>query len=82
MAAVIGWTLVGGAYRRGHYIPGWDVVKLDDGTQYNVYGNKTAVNGLLEDADKRGHDTKRMRERTAEWVKTGKMPPHEEAAPV
>ena len=74
MAKVIGLRLVGGAYNNGRYIPGWDEIALDDGTTIYNGDTSTGMTALLNLAEKKGHDTKRFRERLEIWVKTGQMP--------
>ena len=74
MAAVIGLKMVGGAYRNGRYMPGWNEFTLDNGKTEHVGPDVPGMDGVLAEADKRGHDTARYRERLAVWVKTGVMP--------
>jgi len=75
MAAVIGIKSVGGAYFRGRRMSGWNEVKLDNGTTLIL--PEGGFNQALEKTIEAGHDVKRFKERLDEWVKTGKMPPHE-----
>ena len=78
MAKVVGLTMVGGAYHNGHYCPGWDIVHLDNDTQFTVPDSaKLGMSGVLDIADQRGHDTKSYRQRLEVWVKTGTMPEEE-----
>jgi len=73
MAKVIGWALVGCAYRNGFRMPGWTEARLDNGQK--VIGPENAsVNDILAKTDALGHSTEEMRKRTDEWVKTGVMP--------
>jgi hypothetical protein len=74
MAKVVGLTMVGGAYHNGRYCPGWNTVKLSDGTQFTVPDSAPGMNGVLDFADQRGHDSTRYRQRLDTWVKTGTMP--------
>ncbi len=74
MVTVIGWKLVGGACVRGRKMPGWNELKLDNGTTF-ITSETLNLNQSLDAADAKGYDTKRMRERTEEWIKTGTMPP-------
>ena len=74
---VTGLTLVGGAYKRGHWHPGWSVLTFEDGSTHIIPDGDKVPKGMvgpLDMADVMGHDTKEYRERLAEWVKTGKMP--------
>jgi len=80
MAQVIGVVLTAGAYHRGVHCPGWSTIRLDDVTQLIIPGE----NGMLvplDEAERRGHDANRMRERLEEWERTGKLPAHNPADP-
>lgn len=75
MARVIALRMVGGAYQRGMYSPGWGQAYLSDGTTLTTCERQSHFDAILEVAEQRGHDTTRMRARLEVWVKTGQMPP-------
>jgi hypothetical protein len=82
--------LVGGAYQRGRYLPGWGVITLVGGEEIRIPAKDDppseegdpcwfgGFDGLLRWAEDEGYDTTRMRERLDEWTRTGTMPPHME----
>jgi len=72
---VTGIRMVGSAYRNGYKVPGWTVFKLDDGTEWVTIDIK-GFDSACDIADKKGYDTKQMRQRLDAWVQTGKMPQH------
>jgi hypothetical protein len=83
MAQVIGLSLVGGAYQRGRWTPGWTSVRLDNEEVITLPESQDLLGMLspLDEMDRRGHDTRRMRKRLDEWVKTGRLPAHNEDEP-
>jgi len=81
MSQVTGISLVGAAYKKGAWMPGWTTVRLDDGKVVTLSESKEGMLGPLDEMDRRGHDTQRMRERLDEWVKTGKLPAHNKDEP-
>lgn len=69
----ISYRLVGESWRNGTRIPGFGVVKTDDGkTIYVPESECKGLEGVLSYAEKQGVDVTEMRNRTAEWVRTGK----------
>lgn len=73
---VTGVKMVGGAYKNGYRVPGWNIVKLEDGTEKFFGENFSGFNSVCDAADEAGYDTKQFRRRLDEWVKTAVMPPH------
>jgi hypothetical protein len=74
---VIGISMVGGAYHRGKYCPGWGklAVELDNGTVKEYYVPSKHSNGfdaILKFADESGFDTEQQRKDIDNWVKTGR----------
>jgi len=74
MPKVINLTMVGGAYRRGTYCPGWGTVTLDDDSSFYVSEGDAYPNQMLEIAKKKGYSVENMKRRLDVWCKTGVMP--------
>lgn len=70
---VIGLRLMGGAYKNGHYIPGWNEVTLEGGKTFVVGNLSGGMNAILDYADSLGYSTTDYRGRLDNWVKTGKF---------
>lgn len=68
--------LVGGAYQRGRYSPGWANITLADGsTRFVPEKNSNGFAAVLDYADSLGLPTADYRARINRWVETGVMPP-------
>lgn len=78
MIEVIGIKSVGGTMYRGRKMPGWNELKLSDKNTF--IAPEGGFDSAIAMAEKKGYDVTRIRERVAEWVNTGKFPPHEAAA--
>lgn len=70
---VMSIRMVGEAYRNGQRMPGWGNVLLDDGKcLYVPECESQGFDMIVAYAERNGHDTTYIRQRLAEWVKTGK----------
>lgn len=65
--------MVGEAYRNGQRMPGWGHAFLSDGTCLYVPEEEShGLDAIVAYAERHGHDTTYIRQRLAEWIKTGK----------
>lgn len=78
MRTATGIRLVGEHYRNGVRYSGFGQVETDDGgTLYVPESEAIGFKGCVKYAQSHGINTSRITARLDEWVKTGKMPPHE-----
>jgi len=64
--------MVGESYRNGTRMPGWGNAMLSDGTVLYVPEHESqGFDAIVAYAERHGHDTKYIKSRLAEWVRTG-----------
>lgn len=59
-----------GAYKSGHYMPGWNEIVLDTGKTIYLPDNGGFAS-MLDKAEALGYDVTEQRQHIANWVKTG-----------
>jgi len=65
--------MVGESYRNGTRMPGWGNAFLSDGTCLYVPEHESqGLDAIVAYCELLGHDTTYIKQRLAEWVKTGK----------
>lgn len=69
---VVGLRMVGGAYKRGLWSPGFGQVALDTGeVKYCGELDSQGFDKMCDWADAQGYDTQEQRENLRHWVETG-----------